>query len=124
MLHTLRLTFAMGKEGDFPAFFAAVHPRFRSPYVSIVTFAVLVVIFSVLGSYQWNAILSAISRLLMSIAVAVPVLRKKQPDGDAFRLPGGLLFVVLALLFTGLLVTRIRLDGLMALTATFALGVF
>lgn len=124
MLHTLRLTFAMGKAGDFPAFFAAVHSRFRSPYVSIVTFAVLVVIFSVLGSYQWNAILSAISRLLMSIAVAVPVLRKKQPDADAFRLPEGLLFVVLALLFTGLLVTRIRLDGLMALTATFALGVF
>jgi amino acid transporter len=57
-----------------------------------------------------------------SIAVAVPVLRKKQPDADAFRLPGGLFFVVLALLFTGLLVTRIRLDGLMALTATFALG--
>jgi|HubBroStandDraft_6_1064221.scaffolds.fasta_scaffold2680423_1 hypothetical protein len=41
-----------------------------------------------------------------------------------FACLGGLFFVVLALLFTGLLVTRIRLDGLMALTATFALGVF
>jgi hypothetical protein len=40
-----------------------------------------------------------------------------------FACLGGLFFVVLALLFTGLLVT-IRLDGLMALTATFALGVF
>jgi hypothetical protein len=39
-----------------------------------------------------------------------------------FACLGGLFFVVLALLFTGLLVTRIRLDGLMALTATFALG--
>jgi hypothetical protein len=31
-------------------------------------------------------------------------------------------FVVLALLFTGVLVTRIRLNGLMVLTATFTLG--
>jgi APA family basic amino acid/polyamine antiporter len=79
MLHTPRLTFAMGEEGDFPAFFAALHPRFRSAYVSIVTFAVLLVIFSVAGSYRWNAILSAISRLFIyaSIAAAVPVLRKK-----------------------------------------------
>jgi APA family basic amino acid/polyamine antiporter len=55
MLHTPRLTFAMGEQGDFPAFFAAVHPRFRTPYVSIVAFAVLLVIFSVAGNFQWNA---------------------------------------------------------------------
>jgi basic amino acid/polyamine antiporter, APA family len=124
MLHTPRLTFAMGEEGDFPAFFAAVHPRFRSPYVSIVTFAVLLMIFSVAGSYRWNAILSAISRLFIyaSIAAAVPVLRKKQPDAEAFRLPGGMFFAVLALLFTGVLITTIHLDGLLVLTATFGLG--
>jgi amino acid transporter len=51
MLHTPRLTFTMGEEGDFPAFFAAVHPRFRSLYASILTFAVLVVI-----SQSWAAI--------------------------------------------------------------------
>jgi basic amino acid/polyamine antiporter, APA family len=97
MLHTPRLTFAMGEEGDFPAFFAAIHPRFRTPYLSIVAFAGLLVIFSVAGSYQWNAILSAISRLFIyaSIAVALPVLRKKQPHADAFRVPSGILFLLL-----------------------------
>src|SRR5258708_18441825 len=65
MLHTPRLTFAMGERGDFPAFFAAVHSRFRTPYVSIVTFAVVLVIFSIAGSYQWNAISSAVSRLFL-----------------------------------------------------------
>jgi amino acid transporter len=124
MLHTPRLTFAMGEQGDFPAFFAAVHPRFRTPYVSIVAFAVLLVIFSVAGSFQWNAILSAVSRLFIyaSIAAALPVLRRKQPHTDAFRLPGGMLFVVLALLFTGVLASRIRLGGLMVLAVTFALA--
>jgi len=125
MLHTPRLTFAMGEQGDFPSFFAAVHPRFRTPSVSIVTFAVLLVVFSVAGSYQWNAILSAISRLFIyaSIAAALPVLRRKQPHADAFRLPGGMFFVVLALLFTGVLVTKIHLGGLMVLAVTFAVAV-
>jgi APA family basic amino acid/polyamine antiporter len=125
MLHTPRLTFAMGEQGDFPSFFAAVHPRFHTPSVSIVTFAVLLVVFSVAGSYQWNAILSAISRLFIyaSIAAALPVLRRKQPHADAFRLPGGMFFVVLALLFTGVLVTKIHLGGLMVLAVTFSLAV-
>jgi amino acid transporter len=124
MLHTPRLAFAMGQQGDFPAFFAAVHPRFRTPYVSIVTFAVLLVIFSVAGNFQWNATLSAISRLFIyaSIAAALPALRKKQPHADAFRLPGGMFFVVLALLFTGVLVTQIHFGGLLVLAVTFALA--
>jgi amino acid transporter len=124
MLHTPRLTFAMGEQGDFPAFFAAVHPQFRTPYVSIVTFAVLLVVFSVAGSYQWNATLSAVSRLFIyaSIAAALPVLRRKRPHADAFRLPAGMFFVVLALVFTGVLVTKIRLGGLMVLAVTFALA--
>ena len=93
--------------------------------MSIVTFAVLLVVFSVAGSYQWNAILSAISRLFIyaSIAAALPVLRRKQPHADAFRLPGGMFFVVLALLFTGVLVTKIHLGGLMVLAVTFAVAV-
>ena len=57
LLHSPRLTFAMGEQGDFPAWFAAVHPRFRTPYVSIVLFAVLVIGFSVAGSFRWNAVL-------------------------------------------------------------------
>ena len=124
MLHTPRLTFAMGEQGDFPAFFAAVHPRFRTPYVSIVAFAVLLVIFSVAGNFQWNATLSAVSRLFIyaSIAAALPALRKKKPHADAFRLPGAMLFVVLALLFTGVLVTKIHLGGLLVLSVTVALA--
>jgi amino acid transporter len=64
MLHTPRLTFAMGEQGDFPAVFAAVHARFRTPYSSIVTFTVMLVIFATSGSYRWNVALAAVSRLL------------------------------------------------------------
>ena len=33
MLATPRITFALAERGDFPSLFAAVHPRFRTPYV-------------------------------------------------------------------------------------------
>ena len=120
MLHTPRLTFAMGEQGDFPRFFAAVHPRFKSPHLSIVAFALLLVVFSIAGSFRWNAILSAASRLFVygCIAAALPVLRMKHPFADAFRLPCGLFFAALALVVAALLVTRIHVAELTIIAAT------
>ena len=37
-----RVTFALAEQGDFPRAFAAVHPRFKTPYVSLLVFAVLI----------------------------------------------------------------------------------
>ncbi len=59
-----RITFALAENGDFPAIFAAIHPRFRTPYVSILAFALLSWLLALLGSFTWNATLSAVARLL------------------------------------------------------------
>jgi amino acid transporter len=125
MLHTPRLTFAMGEQGDFPRFFAAVHPRFQSPHWSIVAFALLLVVFSIAGSFRWNAILAAASRLFVwgCIAAALPVLRMKHPSADAFRLPWGPFFAALALVFAALLVTRVHVAELTIIAVTSVLAV-
>jgi amino acid transporter len=124
MLHTPRVTFAMAQQGEFPKLFAAIHPRFRTPYISIVVFAALLTLFSVAGSFRWNAMLSAVARMFMygSIAAALPVLRRKQPQAAHFRLPGGVFFAVLALLFSAALVTRMHWGELAVVSVTFALG--
>jgi APA family basic amino acid/polyamine antiporter len=124
MLHTPRLTFAMGEQGDFPRFFAAIHPRFRTPHLSIVIFAALLLAFSVAGDFRWNAILGAVSRLFIygCVALALPALRKKQPNVDAFRLPGGMVFTVLALLFTGILVTQMHFREIVVVGITMLLA--
>jgi basic amino acid/polyamine antiporter, APA family len=124
MLHTPRVTFAMAEHGEFPKFFAAIHPRFRTPYVSIVAFSVLLSLFAVGGSFRWNAMLSAVARMFMygSIAAALPVLRRKQPQAASFRLPGGVFFAALALLFSAVLVTRMHWGELAVVSVTFALG--
>src|SRR5438270_12528529 len=41
ILATPRITFALAERGDFPAIFARVHSRFRTPYISIMIFALL-----------------------------------------------------------------------------------
>jgi basic amino acid/polyamine antiporter, APA family len=124
MLHTPRITFAMGERGDFPAFFGKIHPRFRTPHLSIVIFAVVLLLFSIAGNFKWNALLSSVARLFVygSVAAALPALRKKQPQAERFRLPFGNVFALLALLFTGVLVTRIHWGEFLVISITAALA--
>jgi APA family basic amino acid/polyamine antiporter len=120
MLHTPRITFAMSEGGDFPGIFGKVHSRFRTPHTSILVFAALLTLFSIGGDFRWNAMLSSVARLFVygSVAAALPVLRKKQPRANGFRLPCGIVFSVLALVFTGVLVTRMRRGEFLVIAIT------
>jgi len=124
MLHTPRVTFAMGERGDFPSFFAAIHPRFRTPHLSIVVFALMLLLFSIGGNFRWNASLSAISRLFMygAVVAALPVLRRKFPKGSKFRLPAGLFFAVLGLAFVAVLLAQVGRTELIVMSITFAIA--
>jgi len=124
LLHAPRLTFAMGEQGDFPGWFAAVHPRFRTPYISILLFALLVIGFSVAGSFRWNAILSVLARIFVygAVAAALPALRRKQPHADAFRLPAGHVFAALSLVFMVVLATRMQRSAALVLAVTLLIG--
>ncbi len=108
LLHSSRITFAMAEQGDFPAFLAAVHPKYRTPYFSIILYALIVFVFAALGNFQWNAMLSAVSRLAIygAMAIAVPVLRSGRDDKAQFLLPVPYLFAGLALLFSVILLTQ------------------
>ena len=119
-----RLVFALAEQRDFPAWFASVHPRYRTPHVSILTHAVLAALFAIYGSFIWNAILSAVARLATYgvVCAAVPVLRRRDPEGASFRLPGGWLLPVIGLGFCVVLAAQMegahaRIGGVVALIA-------
>jgi amino acid transporter len=122
LIVTPRISFAMAEQGDFPRWFAAVHPRFKSPYVSIVAFGVLVWALSLLGTFSWNAKFSAVSRLFTYaiICASLPMLRHKNPGMARFRLPGGVLFATLGVGFCVLLLSRIGRIEIVALAIVFA----
>jgi basic amino acid/polyamine antiporter, APA family len=113
-LHTRRLTFALAQRGDFPAFFGKVSARFRIPYISILLFALAVWALAVTGSYRLNAVLSAGSRLLVygAACLAVMVLRRSNPDGAWFSVPGKDLVPVAGIVLCLLFFTRVGSLGL------------
>jgi len=90
-LNVPRLTFALAEQRDFPRVFAAVHPRFRTPYISILVFAVLFWILAFTRSFEWNVVLSVIARLFYYgiVCAALIVLRRRAPTEARFRMPGG-----------------------------------
>lgn len=124
MLNSPRLTFAFAEGKDFPPFFAAVHPRFRTPHVSIVIFAVLLWSLAVAGSFKGNASLSAVARLFTYSLVcgALIKLRRQQPQAEAFRLPFGPAFALVGILFSLYLISNMGYGELLAIIATAALA--
>ena len=115
-----RITFALAQQRDFPSIFAAVHSRFRTPYFSILVFALLTWGLAISGSFAWNVGLSAFARLFYYVAgcVALPVLRKKMPGGALFRLPGGPWFSMIGVIICGALFTRVDFGGSLILLGT------
>ena len=86
--------------------------------------AVLLWALALLGTFRWNATLSAASRLFVYgiTCAALPMLRKKLPGQEGFHLPGGLAFAALGIAFALVLVSRIGPAELVALAITAAIS--
>jgi amino acid transporter len=119
-----RVTFALAEQRDFPQAFAAIHPRFHTPYISILVFAALVWAFALSGEFKWNVTLSATARLLYYAVccAALPVLRRKQPGSARFHLPAGNILAALAVLMCAVLVTQVDFSQSMIVAGTVALA--
>jgi len=119
LLSVPRGIFALAERGDFPSRFAAIHARFRTPHVSILSVALLVWMFALFGGFAWNVTLSAVARLFYygAVCAAVPVLRRRQPEAAAFRLPGGAALPTLGVLICLVLLTRVDFSKSLILLA-------
>lgn len=123
-LSSPRLSFALAEGGDFPSFFARIHPRFRTPFVSILAFAGLTLLLAILGSFKWNAVLSAVARLFTygAVCLALPFLRRNRPDTPAFRMPAGSLMAFLGMAFCLAMVSRMGIPEMQIIAATVILA--
>jgi APA family basic amino acid/polyamine antiporter len=99
MVQTPRMTFALAEQGDLPAIFAAIHPRFRTPHISILVFAVSLWVMATIGNFRWNVVLSLAARLIIYglVCAALLALRRKQPGAAAYRLPFGAMFAIIGM---------------------------
>ncbi len=115
-----RVTFALAKGGDLPRLFAAVSPRFHTPWFSILFYAAAVWGLAMVGNFVWNVTLSVVARLFYYAVVcaALIALRRKQPLAVRLRLPGGPVLVVLGVGITVVLATQVDLSKSLILAAT------
>jgi amino acid transporter len=101
ILNMPRVLFRSAKDNVIPiSVLAKVHPRFATPFVSIIAFTALGCLLAIVGGFRALAILSTSSVLLiyMGVALAVIKLRKKEDfPPSTFRIPGGIVVPLLAI---------------------------
>jgi APA family basic amino acid/polyamine antiporter len=90
LLGQARIFFSMSRDGLLPAWGARIHPRFRTPYISSLLIAAVVMLMA--GTLPINMVAQLVSiGTLMAFAivcVGVLVLRVRQPDMPrAFKVP-------------------------------------
>lgn len=100
MLSTPRVLYAFGRDRALPSILARVHPRFHTPYLAILIYALVACIVAGSSTFEKLAVLSNVVTLLMylmCVAASVQLQRANiQADGAPLKLPAGPLIPVLA----------------------------
>lgn len=81
-----RLPFALSEEDQLPKIFGKIHPKFATPYISLLFFSGLVAFVAIFWGFMNSLAVSVISRLLLYALVCASLikLRKNQPPSDKF----------------------------------------
>lgn len=105
-----RIFFAMSRDGLLPGIFAKVHPRFRTPYVSILVVGVVVMFTAGFVPINIVAQLANIGTLsaFVIVSIGVLVLRRTRPDlPRTFKTPGMPWTPLAAIAFSGYLILNL-----------------
>ncbi|MDQ2867285.1 MAG: amino acid permease [Verrucomicrobiota bacterium] len=101
ILNSPRTLFAFGRDGVLPKFFAHVHPRFRSPDVAIIAYALIAFALSLTSTFEGLAVMANVAALLLYImccAAAWQLQRtNKRTDGAPFQFRGAQIFPFVAI---------------------------
>lgn len=103
ILTTPRILFAMSDRHELPRVLSFVHKQFRTPYVSILVTAGLMLALTLSSSLIYALTVSTIARLLAYAAtcIALPTLRYKSNAPPALlKIPGGIVISVVAVLLS------------------------
>ncbi len=117
-----RVSFAMGRERNLPAFFGQIHPRRHTPHWAVIMSGVLIAGMAWALPIETVAAAADIMFLLLffQVNVSAMVLRTKMPDLDrGFRIPWFPVVPIIGLLTQiGLIVFLFQFDPRAFLTAT------
>ncbi len=101
VLSSPRVLFAFAGQGQLPKAVASVHPRFGTPYVAILVYAVVCSALALSGTFKQLAIMSSAGTLILYFICCCGVLRMRArniaTEGKPFVVPGGPVVPLLAI---------------------------
>jgi amino acid transporter len=129
ILASPRIIFAASKDKLLPEFLGRVHPKFATPYCSIIFYAAVGFVFATTSDFKKLAELASSSVLLIYLGVVLATIKlrfnKTIAAEGSFKVPGGLTVPVLAIITIGWFLSHITVPEMKALAIFFsALTVF
>lgn len=125
LLATPRAMFALARVGLLPQVFARVHPRFRTPWIAVATYAGLALALALSSAFEQLAKAGSVSILIIYGAVAAATIQLRRRDvrehAAAFVIPGGWTVPVLALVVVVWLLAHTEAPEAIGLTVLTAL---
>ena len=124
MLDAPRLMFSLAAEREFPSVLARLHPRFHTPTLAIVIFALLVWLLAVSGGFFWLLAVTAAASMIMyiSICAALIQLRRLHPQAEALRVPFGPALSVIGTIISLVLIAQLQLSQALLMIVTVLLA--
>lgn len=110
ILAATRTLFGMSEQQDLPRVFERVHPKFKTPYVSILVTAAVMWILAVQSSFLTAVAIATITRLLFyaTTCLALPIFRRRSDLPKApFTVPFGGVCAVLSIALIVWLLTNV-----------------
>jgi APA family basic amino acid/polyamine antiporter len=105
-----RITYAMGAAKEIPPVLAATHPRFRTPYISIIFNAFIILLLTVQASFLTAVAIATITRLLVYATTCLSLIvfrRRKDMPPAPFLAPFGILAAILSLALIAWLLSNV-----------------
>jgi amino acid transporter len=115
MLVGSRLPYAFSEEKQFPKIFSFVHPKYKTPTLSLLLFMTITIIISINYSFLSAASISAITRVMIYgiVCISLIVLRKKNAAQTGyFKIRYGKFFAVAGIAITIWLLSSSKLTEL------------
>jgi basic amino acid/polyamine antiporter, APA family len=101
ILATPRVLFAGSQNKLLPEFLGRIHPKFATPYWSIILFSAVGAFIASSGGFKQLAVYTSSAVLIIYLAVVLAMIRlryiKDVTEKGSFKIPGGLIIPILAI---------------------------
>ncbi|QHT70775.1 amino acid permease [Rhodocytophaga rosea] len=101
ILSVPRILFAGARDGLMPKVLSKIHQRFSTPYIAILFYASLGLLFAIFGAFKQLAIIASASSLIIYLGAVLATLKLRKIDSltsvKTFKVPGGIIIPMLAI---------------------------